>query len=230
MCHRHGMSPGRDVTPARDVSSGILRTQSFMRQLPELSSESWCLLSSLGNPAPKAGYPFSYVVSTSQLAGRLFPVSSMRGRMPPCLRSHATIPTLPRAASQPNVYIDSAPSGAFQIQSIYYDSCTHTKFYSYEPGQRFNYFIVITLPRIQIATASTVAIDSHHVAQSTAILIAHCTSNFPHLRILRVLEHPVELRVIIAHVAIFPASPKTLSDFPTARKYSFGPTRLPVAL
>jgi hypothetical protein len=115
--------------------------------------------------APASKAPLSYVASASQLAGRLFPVSSMRGRMPPCLRSHATIPTLPRAASQPNLYIDSAPSGAFQIQSIYYDSCTHTKFYSYEPGQRFNYFIVITLPRIQIATASTVAIDSNHVAQ-----------------------------------------------------------------
>ena len=100
-------SPGQDVSPGRDVSSGTLQAQSFTRQLPELRSKSRSL--------------FLYKVPAI-----LF-VSSLRGRMPPCLRSHATNPSFPHAASQPNVYLKSAPSGAFQkIQSIHYDYCTHT--------------------------------------------------------------------------------------------------------
>jgi hypothetical protein len=102
--------PGRDGSPGQDVSPGTLRAHSFTRQLPELRSESWTL--------------FPYEVPAISF------VSSLRGRMPPCLRSHATDPPFPHAASQPNVYLKSAPSGAFlKIQSIHYDYCTHTKFY-----------------------------------------------------------------------------------------------------
>ena len=37
-------------------------------------------------------------------------LSSLPGRMPPCLRRHATNPSFPHAASQPNVYLKSAPA------------------------------------------------------------------------------------------------------------------------
>jgi hypothetical protein len=50
---------------------------------------------------------------------------------------NATDSTFPYAASQPNLYIDSARSGASpKIQSIYYDYCTHTKFYNAASGVR----------------------------------------------------------------------------------------------
>ena len=73
-------SPGQDVSPGRDVSSGTLRAHSFTRQLEELRSESWSL--------------FPYKVPAISF------VSSLRGRMPPCLRSHATDPSFPHAASR----------------------------------------------------------------------------------------------------------------------------------
>jgi hypothetical protein len=92
-------SLGQDVSPGRDVSSGTLRAHSFTRQLEELSSESWRLFSSL----------FSYIVPASRLAGKLFHVSSLRGHIPPCLRSHVTDLSFPHATSQPNVYIKSTP-------------------------------------------------------------------------------------------------------------------------
>ena len=83
----------------------LLSSHSITRQPPEPCTESWSL--------------FCYVVPASRLAGRLFPVSSMRGRMPPCLRTN---PTFPCAASQPNLYIDSVPSGAFPNSiNIYHD-------------------------------------------------------------------------------------------------------------
>jgi hypothetical protein len=70
-------------------------------------------------PCPESWSLFCYVVPASRLAGRLFPVSSMRGRMPLCLRTNTTFSS---AASQPNLYIDSAPSGAFPNSiNIYYD-------------------------------------------------------------------------------------------------------------
>ena len=69
--------------------------------------------------APASGVPLRKLEPIS-LRGSGLPVgreaisfvSSLRGRMPPCLRSHATDPTFPYAASQPNLYIDSAPSEA----------------------------------------------------------------------------------------------------------------------
>jgi hypothetical protein len=78
------MSPGQ-VSLVRDVLSGILRIHSFMCQLLDLYSGSWSL--------------FHYVVLASQLAGRLFPVSLMRGHMPLYFRSHAISPTSPCATS-----------------------------------------------------------------------------------------------------------------------------------
>jgi hypothetical protein len=145
------------------VSSGTLRNHS--------------LRASFRSSPPKAGAYFITRFWPPGWPGGYFVCVITAGSHASMSQESCDRPLFPHAASQLNLYLDSAPSGASQIQSIYYDYCTHTKFYSYEPGLRFNYFIVITLPRIQIATASTVAIDSHHVALSPQrFLIAHCTS------------------------------------------------------
>jgi hypothetical protein len=58
--------------------TGTPRAHSITRQLSELRTKRWC--------------PFTHEIPASRLAGRPFPVSSIRGRMTPCLRSLATHP------------------------------------------------------------------------------------------------------------------------------------------
>ena len=119
ICHRHRMSPARDVTgtrchrhgmsPARDVTGTGCHRHGMCH---------WELLGTI-HYVPASGVPLRKLEPIS-LRGSGLPVgqeaisfvSSLRGCMPSCLRSHATDPTFPYTASQPNLYINSAPSGA----------------------------------------------------------------------------------------------------------------------
>ena len=110
-CHRHGMCD-QDGMCHRELLGTIHYSPASEVPLRKLEAIS---LRGSGLPVGREAISF---------------VSSLRGHLPPCLRSHATDPTFPYAASQPNLYIDSAPSGDFPNSIDLYAYCKHTKFYN----------------------------------------------------------------------------------------------------